>query len=419
MTQPSSTQPVSATEPAGVGNTLIDARTGTQTTWAGLPDFGIPAPAAVVVEHSFDAVAPVLAHARTGAELLVVAAGRLDSDLRDELLGDGFNIVHPSGVTAAPEAHAPQDRRLWLLTSGSTGRPKRIGHTLASLTTVSGELPPRRWLCPYSPGTYAWWQVVTLGLGSAGQDLVVVDPEDLDGWVDAGIKYGVTAASGTPTFWRRTIMANRERLAALPLTQISLGGEPVDQAVLDQLSTCFPQARISWIYASTEVGASIVVHDGRAGFPVEWLDRAVEGRPVIAIENGELVISSPYHGEGLAGAVRTGDAVVIEDGRVLITGRLDADEINVGGAKVSAGVVRSVLQSHPRVTWASVRGRKSPLVGSLVVAEVVLESRAVDDPDIETELSRWCQQRLPEYGVPRRIRLLDAIPAKETLKSDV
>ena len=412
-------RPEHADGPAGLANALIDGRTGTRTTWSALPSVEIPAPAAVVVEHSFDALAPVLAHARTGAELLVVAASRLGSDLRDDLLADGFTIVGPSGVTAAPEPRSPQDQRLWLLTSGSTGRPKRIGHTLSSLTTVSSDLPPRRWLCPYSPGTYAWWQVITLGLGSPGQDIVVVDPADLDGWVDAGIEHGVTAASGTPTFWRQTIMAHGERLAQVPLEQISLGGEPVDQAVLDQVSGLFPRARVSWIYASSEVGASIVVHDGQAGFPVEWLGRAVEDKPVIAVEDGELVVSSPHHGDGLGGAVRTGDAVVIKDGRVLITGRLDTDEINVGGNKVSAGVVRAVLQSHPQVAWAHVRGRKSPLVGSLVVADIVLKSGVVDDPNAAAELSRWCQERLPEHGVPRRIKLLDAIPAKETLKSDV
>ncbi len=104
---------------------------------------------------------------------------------------------------------------------------------------------------------------------------------------------------------------------------------------------------------------------------------------------------------------------------MLITGRLDRDEINVGGAKVSAGVVRSVLQAHPDVAWATVRGRKAPLVGTMVVADVVLNSRKTDDPDALAALSRWCQERLPEYGIPRRIKLLDAIPAKETLKSDV
>lgn len=405
---------------ASIDNRLTDVRTGTTTTWGELPDLEIPAPAAVVVASSYDALPAVRAHAVAGAELLVVAAGRMEPSLRTELREAGFAILDPSGDVEPPAvARDAEDGRLWLLTSGSTGRPKRIGHTLSSLTTVSGEMAPRTWLCPYSPGTYAWWQVVTLGLGSPGQDLVVVDPSDLDSWVEAGIRYGVSAASGTPTFWRQTMMAHKDKLAEVPLRQISLGGEPVDQAVLDQLRAFFPEARISWIYASSEVGASIVVHDGRAGFPVEWLGRAAEGRPLIDVDGDELVISSPHHGEGLEGAVRTGDAVVIEDGRVLITGRLNSDEINVGGAKVSAGVVRAVLQSHPEVAWAHVRGRKSPLVGSLVVADVVLRSGATDAPEVVADLTRWSTDRLPEYGVPRRIKLLEEIPAKETLKSDV
>jgi acyl-coenzyme A synthetase/AMP-(fatty) acid ligase len=405
--------------PVGDANRLIDARTGRQTTWADLPSVDIPAPAAVTVASSFDALPWVHAHARTGDELLVVAEGRMEQNLRAELLEAGFNVVEPAGTERPTAPHDAESGRLWLLTSGSTGRPKRIGHTLESLTTVSGELVPRRWLCPYSPGTYAWWQVVTLGLGSPDQDLVVVDPADLESWVDAGIEHGVTAASGTPTFWRQTIMTRGDDLARVPLEQVSLGGEPVDQAVLDQLKELFPEARVSWIYASSEVGASIVVHDGRAGFPVEWLDRDVPGRPRIAVRDGELVISSPHHGVGLEGEVRTGDAVVVHDGRVLITGRIDTDEINVGGAKVSAGVVRAVLQSHPQVAWAHVRGRNAPLVGRLVVADVVLAPGAEPSPELLAELVQWCQQQLPEYGVPRRIKFLQAIPAKETLKSDV
>ncbi len=403
----------------GAGNALVDARTGVTTTWAELPDLELPAPAAVVAPSSFDALPAVWAHARLGTEFLVVARGRMEQNLRTELLDAGFNIVDGEETQTTGSPRGTHPGRLWLLTSGSTGRPKRIGHTLQSLTTVSGEMAPRRWLCPYSPGTYAWWQVVTLGLGSAGQDLVVVDPSELDGWVEAGIEHRVTAASGTPTFWRQTIMSHGDRLAEVPLQQVSLGGEPVDQAVLDQLAGLFPQARVSWIYASSELGASIVVHDGRAGFPVEWLERDAPDRPKLSVEDGELVIASPHHGEGLEGAVRTGDAVVIEDGRVLITGRTSADEINVGGSKVSAGVVRSVLQSHPEVVWAHVRGRKAPLVGTMVVAEVVLRSGETSAPDTVSAISRWCQERLPEYGVPRRIKLLDSIPQKETLKSDV
>lgn len=400
-------------------NRVIDARTGADRAWDELPAMRIPAPAAVVVASSYDALPWVRRHAATGEELLIVAAGRLEPVLRQELLDGGFDLVEGERVTPATSPRAATPGRLWLLTSGSTGRPKRVGHTLASLTTVSGELPPRRWLCPFSPGTYAWWQVVTLGLGAPDQDLVVVDPSGVDDWVAAAVEHRVTAASGTPTFWRSSIMKQRDQLAAVPLEQITLGGEPVDQAVLDQLRGFFPEARISWIYASSEVGASIVVHDGRAGFPVEWLDRDVPGRPRIAVEDGELVVTSPFHGEGIEGSVRTGDAVVVEGDRVLITGRLRSDEINVGGSKVSAGVVRSVLQAHPDVAWAHVRGRKAPIVGTLVVADIVLASGATDDPDTVAAITDWCRDRLPDYGVPRRLTLLDRIPATQTLKSDV
>lgn len=405
----------------GAANSVIDAATGTRTTWAELPVIDVPAPAVYAVGSGLDALPALVAHARTGAEMLVVAAGRLDPGLAEELSVAGFNLVADGAVTPPTTPREPEPGRLWLLTSGSTGRPKRIGHTLESLTTVAGDLPPRTWLCPYSPGTYAWWQVVTLGLGAPGQDLVMVDPAasaDPAAWVAAAVEYAVTAASGTPTFWRRTLLGAGDELAKVPLEQVTLGGEPVDQAVLDQLREVFPAARISWIYASSEVGASIVVHDGRAGFPVEWLDRAAPGRPEISIASteagDELVITSPHHGVGLEGAVRTGDAVRIEDGRVLITGRLDSDEINVGGSKVSAGVVRGVLQSHPDVAWASVRGRKAPLVGTVVVAEVVVTG------GLDTaELTRWAAERLPDYAVPRRITIRPEIPLKETLKSDV
>lgn len=400
-------------------NELVDGASGRRTTWADLEVPELPSPCAVVVRRGFDALPAVAAHVRDGVELLVVAEGRLEPELRRELSEAGFHLVDPDGAVTPPETpRDPEPGRLWLLTSGSTGRPKRVGHTLASLTTVTGQLPPRRWLCPYSPGTYAWWQVVTLGLGVEGQDLIVVDATSGEEWLEAAVEHGVTAVSGTPTFWRQALMAHGSDLARMPLEQATLGGEPVDQAVLDQLREVFPQARVSWIYASSEAGAAIVVHDGRAGFPEEWLGREVAGRPVLDVVDGELVITSPHHGEGLDGPLRTGDAVVVADGRVLVTGRVDSDEINVGGSKVSAAAVREVLLAHPDVAWAHVRGRRAPLVGTMVVARVVLRSGSTD-PAAVADLTTWCRERLPEHGVPRRLTLLESIPVKETLKSDV
>ena len=81
------------TRPAGWTNQVVDARTGASTTWSDLPAVELPAPAAVVVPSSYDALPAVRAHADTGAELLVVAAGRLEENLRAELGAAGFNLV--------------------------------------------------------------------------------------------------------------------------------------------------------------------------------------------------------------------------------------------------------------------------------------------------------------------------------------
>ncbi len=403
---------------AGAANRII-AR-GFTGTWAELGTYDLPAAAAVFVRDHAEAARAVWTHATTERETLVASATRAEDDLVADLQDNGIAIARAEGtevavVPAAVERPA-HPGRLWLLTSGSTGRPKRVAHTLASLTTVTGDQPARTWLCPYTPGAYAWWQVVTLALAHEGNDIVFVEPDQLEDWPQLALAHGVTAASGTPTFWRQAILRSGDTMAQLPLEQVTLGGEPVDQGVLDRLHRIYPQARISWIYASSEAGASIAVHDGRAGFPEQWLHRHTEGRPKLSVVDDELVIGSPYRAEGMADDLHTGDRVEIRDGRVLIVGRLASDEINVGGSKASASAVRTVLLDHPAVAWAQVRGRRAPLVGHMVTAEVVLEQGATASTE---ELAGWCAERLPEYAVPRRLKILDQIPIKESLKSDV
>lgn len=386
-------------------------------TWSELAPLELPDASAVFVLGHLDALRAVWQHAQAGRETLVASSTRLEPALVEELLQAGLSVAKSSGqgweVKAPPASRPATPGRLWLLTSGSTGRPKQVAHTLDSLTTVRGEQPPRTWLCPYTPGAYAWWQVVTIALAQPDQKLVCVDP--MADWAEVAAQEGVDAASGTPTFWRQALLSSGDGLRRIPLKQITLGGEPVDQAVIDLLRGAFPQARVSWIYASSEAGASIAVHDGMAGFPEAWLEREADGRPSLSVDGDELVIASPYRGEGVDDVLRTGDRVERRDGRVFIVGRLASDEINVGGTKVSASQVREALMAHPAVAWAAVKGRRAPIVGSLVQADVVLTDPAVG----EDELSRHCAAVLPEVAVPRRFRLLTEIPLKESLKSDV
>lgn len=403
--------------PPGAQNRIVSR--GYRGTWSDL-DLStvadIPDAAAYLVSDNTEAARAVWQHVSHAdrRETLIAALSRIGDEQATALGAHGLAVARPPTFEPATRDRAAEAGRIWLLTSGSTGRPKQVAHTLDSLTTVNGDQPPRTWLCPYATGAYAWWQIVTLSLQVPGQDVVFVEPDEIDAWPSLAAEHGVTAASGTPTFWRQAIFRAADTLADVPLEQITLGGEPVDQAILDQLSGLYPAARISWIYASSEAGAAIAVHDGRAGFPAAWLDRETPGRPRLRVEDGELIISSAKAAEGMDAAIHTGDRAEIDGERVLITGRIASDEINVGGSKASASGVRAILLAHPAVAWAAVKGRRAPLVGNVVTAQVVLSGDAT-----EADLLNWCAQRLPDYSVPRRLKLLPEIPIKESLKSDV
>ena len=116
-------------------------------------------------------------------------------------------------------------------------------------------------------------------------------------------------------------------------------------------TSCVSSSRTPGSPGSTHPPRSARRSSSTTGWPASrasgWIAQPDPDRPMLSVDGDELVIRSPHHGAGLVGAVHTGDRVEFVDDRVLITGRLDTDEINVGGSKVSAGIVRNVLMGHP------------------------------------------------------------------------
>lgn len=383
--------------------------------WSSMRVAARPPVAALLVPDQRDALAAAWAHLQMGGvETLIADERRVDRPLRAALIADGFQVIDGSAGVADTVPRDPIAGRLWLLTSGSTGRPKRVAHTFASLAAganAAAGQPHRRWLMGYAAGTYAWWQMTTLSLLQPGQDLVALEPAERAIWPEIAEREGITAVSGTPTFWWRAVLHHWERLCRLRIEQVSLGGEPVEQSLLDRLHEALPRARIWWAYASTEFGTSIVVRDRRAGFPIEWLQQHVPGRPALRVSQGELWLEAPA---GSGTFQRTGDRASVVGDRVLLTGRVSADEINVGGAKIAASTIRHVLSQHPAVAWVRASARKAPIIGQAPVVDVVLQS-----PIAAGELRRWCAERLPDYGVPRRFEILGEIPETLAGKSHV
>lgn len=361
-----------------------------------------------------------------GDDGAVVSAEAASPEVRAALAEQGFSRLEigPGGDLLGFERKGPSGTaipgRITLFTSGTTGTPKAVTHSWESLRTLRAgtAAPEHRWLLTYLPGTYAWFQMLTLWMFLPGQTLVAPAgsaPEEI--W-DEGARLGFDAVSATPSFWRYLLaMKSENEIRRVSLAQITLGGEPVRQDLLDRLRSLFPAARLTHIYASTEVGAAVVVHDAREGFPEPWLE---DGRRGLRVVDGELHVRSSHAAAGIQEWHPTGDRAEVREGRVIVTGRVAEDLINVGGRKVSTAAVEEALFASPLVSWCRVRGARAPLVGTLVAADVVLApaGRALAQDLAERELAAHCaERRLPEWMIPRFWNLLDQIPLSTALKA--
>lgn len=359
---------------------------------------------------------------RHDCRLMLARASSSSTDLKaivrpDVILHSAERIER---VEASQCSGADAAAGVFLLTSGTTGPPKVVHQALrALLSRVQNKSLEKnrgaRWLLSYEAHSFAGLQVV-LAAALSGGLLIAPETQSPAGLAAIARAEGVTHISGTPTFWRALLMvAGRGGLPAL--RQITIGGEAVDQATLDRLAFSFPGTRISHIYASTEAGSLFAVHDGRAGFPREWLEAELAGGVRLRVRGEALEVRSPRAmlayatGESIPltvdGWLVTGDLVELEGERVIFRGRQD-HIVNVGGLKVSPVEVESFLLSQPEVIEAQVYGVPSPLTGALLVARVVLRP-GVDAPAILGDLRTACVRGLPRHKVPRRIEHVGTI----------
>ena len=239
---------------------------------------------------------PVAATDETVAELRTRLGHELLVTPRD-LPGPG--LLRPEELSAGTDQDSGPvpagPRPLLVLTSGTTsGRPQAARHDWSRILRVTRRIhptPQQRWLLAYAPNQFAGLQML-LHVAAARATLVAgASFQPRDG-LEAMRRFGVTHASGTPTFWRFLLAELRADGEPAPrLEQMTLGGEAVPSAVVDALRERFPRANVSQLYAATEIGLSISVRDGDVGLPVSVLDES-EGEAEFRIVDGELWVRS-------------------------------------------------------------------------------------------------------------------------------
>jgi acyl-CoA synthetase (AMP-forming)/AMP-acid ligase II len=272
-----------------------------------------------------------------------------------------------------------------LVTSGATGAPKTLERDLAAaLARKAPGKPTEKWLLTYSPKRWAGVSLILHALKVGGTLCVPrsLAPEDI---LESARAYGVTHISLTPSMFRSLLITDKAAvLPAVPIEQVTFGGEAATQSVLDLARRTWSGARVTHVYASTELGDIWSVSDGLEGVPAHKVERFT------LTEGGELVV----HGH------RTGDIWEKRGARYYFVGRMQ-ELINVGGNKVSPLAVEEfAIRCGAR--FARAFAIPSALLGSVVGLEYVGDVDAA-------ALARSFREELPRFMCPAQITRAEEI----------
>ncbi|PKN75800.1 MAG: AMP-binding protein [Candidatus Cloacimonetes bacterium HGW-Cloacimonetes-2] len=291
-----------------------------------------------------------------------------------------------------------RDWRVSLYTSGTTGIPKKITHRLDNLTRlarISEKHANDVWAYAYNPTHIAGIQVFFQSIlnGNGMIDVFKLSSDDVMKRING---YNITNISATPTFYRMLLPLCSEYPS---VRRITSGGESFDPHLSGHLEKAFPNAKLRNIYASTEAGS--VLESNNDKFVITCPDQC-------KIVDNRLFIHMSLLGvdDATEGWYDTGDLVEVVDPEVqefVFIGR-DNELVNVGGLKANPLEIEQVLCLHPSISKARVWGKTNPVVGTILVAEVVTMNSCS-----EAELRAFLKENLQDYKIPRVISFVDNI----------
>lgn len=396
--------------------------------------------------------------ARAGAIRYVLSEARYGSVVTEGSLRSTITMCtdrpHPlateqlSDLLGHPDAPLPaidpeKDLAALIFTSGSTGKPKGVMVTHRNVESNSRDiveylgLTERDRVMAILPFYYCFGASLLHSHLLAGGSIVLnnqfVFPEMV---LDDMAQKRCTNIAGVPSTYQVLLRRSSFKDRDFPdLRFFQQAGGKLPNPLIREIRSAFPNVSFYIMYGQTEATARLSflpperiedklgsIGRGLASTRLEVLKD--DGTPVRAGSNqiGQIVASGPNITAGYIndpeesarffrdGKLWTGDlATVDDDGFIFIRDRA-REFIKPMGFRVSPLEIEEVLAELPEVVMAAVFGVPDDLAGEAVHALVVpIASAGLS----EQALIRFCQQRLPAYKVPKRVRMVDALPTNE------
>ena len=354
-------------------------------------------------------------------------------------------LASPAPDRTDEHARAAERRRaegaaLVLRTSGTSGRPKGavlgLDNLIASAdgaASLLGSASSDRWLL-CMPLFHIGGLAILMRASRVGASVVLHARFDEVEVARALDEDGITRVSFVAAMLERVLAARGERPAPAALELVLLGGGPASDDLIRRAEALgYPVAPT---YGLTEAASQVATRP-----PGTAVDEPAGGLVPLAGVSLRIVDETDAAcAPGVEGEIQVRGAIVMrgylddpEASRATLAdgwlatgdiGRLDdacrlrvldrrTDLIVSGGENVYPAQIESVLEAHPDVVEAGVRGLEDETYGARPAAWVVLRAGARLAP---LELMAYCRERLAGYAVPVDVEAVDALPRNATGK---
>jgi len=342
--------------------------------------------------------------------------GEVEWLVQPDAEGTGLLEIEPMGrhaehllLRALAETGHPG---LILFSSGSSGPPKAALHDLDPLFEKFRTARPAMrtagfLLFDHIGGLNTLWHVLSNG------GLFVCLPDRSGEAVAVAIhRHSLEVLPTSPTFINLLLLSgalDRHDLSSLRV--MTYGTEPMPETTLRRIREALPVVEMRQTYGLSELGIlraksessdSLWVKIGGEGYETRIVDGILHIKARSAMR-GYLNADAPFDAEGW---FNTGDLVEVRGEYFRILGRV-SDVINVGGQKVHPSEVESVILELPEVGEVAVSGESNPLLGHVVVAQIVA-AEPLDSSDLRSRVRAHCRARLATYKVPAKVVVVDA-----------
>ncbi|MFV0461514.1 MAG: class I adenylate-forming enzyme family protein [Actinomycetales bacterium] len=252
------------------------------------------------------------------------------------------------------------------------------------------------------------------------------------------IAHPVTFLAAVPSILRMLMLHEDAEAIFGGVRTIMYGGSPMPEAWVHELQRRWPHLALVHGYGLSEfTSVCTFLPSGLAATKAESVGRPLPGVDLRLVDEtggdvepgglGEVWLAGPtrmigYWDEpGLTAArfagrwLRTGDLGRVDaDGLLWLHGRAD-EVINRGGEKIMPTYVESQIVRQDPVAAACAFGYPDDVLQERVAAAIELRPGAVLD---EQELARALRARLPDYAIPDRWMVYDALPVNASGKFD-